>query len=1076
MIPVLYQKRASDFENNGIGRLIDAVSCKVVEERNGSYELTLQYPISGVWYSDIHEGNIIKAKANDDINKYQLFRIYKSSKPLKGIVTFYARHISYDLSGYPVKPFSIQHASAQLAVDTAFSNSLLPHPFIADIHILSNMDTPFAVTKPKSLRGILGGDEESILSTWDGEFEFDNFCVRFNEARGTDSGVIIRYGKNLTDAKQERSINDCYTHFFPYATIKAEDTEQVITLAGDGLIELIAPEDIGHSKAYTLDITDMFLEDEEINETNLRIHADEYIATHELGVPAVNITVSLLNVWNTPEYAHIAALEQCRLCDTITVYFEDLGINAKAKVIKTEYDSLLERFTKIEVGDVKNTLADTFSNIRESVRETQKSLSKEEKKTDTVLQSAIDEATKKITGNSGGYVVHFPPNYPEEILIMDTPDKSTAKRMWRWNSAGLGYSSDGYDGPYGTAITMDGEIVADYITAGTLNAINVKGCSIEGGTININNKFIVDELGNATIRSCGGGRNYILNSNQSDTLSTETKSYTLSDALVVGETYTISLSYAAMSEFSSFYFKVGNQTVPLADTGKSGKQVVTQTFTVTNSANNSKSASIGRMGGSSIIYWVKLERGGIATDWSPAPEEAINSIAEIKTQADADRAAVDIVVQWREEAISSIAEIRAQADADRTAMDIVVQWQENFQIGGRNLILGTAIPLTLDAGSNEDKYQKITPTIPLKKGQTYSFSADVTAFDTGKDREIAIGVFNDSLSEGNIVHLPIAVDSEGGDYYSGHISGTITISNTSSPACVLIYAGLNGETSTNIIKFSSIKFEEGNTPTAWTPAPEDAINAIASIKATADANSAFVGMFAQYGDSAGEMCIKAINGESAAKISADRIDLAGKELNVKVDAANIFGTFSVETKNGARVNFGELVNGLGVESKDFDASSAGNAVRIFPKSITYEEDGSGTVAILFDMSGHTLNGNWYISNLGSSTPVTSDATKKNSITIQPEVYSRIFDRLSAVIFKYNNGTSDRIHTGLIAQDLEKAVLAEGLTSQDFAAVCYDIDENGHKTNYGIRYEELVSMCIYEIQKLKARISELQGGT
>lgn len=87
-------------------------------------------------------------------------------------------------------------------------------------------------------------------------------------------------------------------------------------------------------------------------------------------------------------------------------------------------------------------------------------------------QTAINNATNWITGAKGGYVIINKDNQdqPYEILIMDTPDISTAQNVWRWNQGGLGFSSSGYNGPYATAITQDGSIVANFITTGVLNA------------------------------------------------------------------------------------------------------------------------------------------------------------------------------------------------------------------------------------------------------------------------------------------------------------------------------------------------------------------------------------------------------------------------------------------------------------------------------------------------------------------------------------------------------------------------------------------------------------------------------
>ena len=502
MIPILYAKNASEFGNNGIGHLKDAISCKVTEERNGAYTLTLQYPIGGAWYESITEGSIIKAKANET-SELQLFRVYKSSKPMKGVVTFYAEHISYDLKGLPLALLSMTDTTAEAAINAGFAACLLPHRFTgrSDITTLNKIN----ITKPRSLRNFCGGEAGSVLSVWGGEFEFDNFTVWLHRRRGANNGVVIRYGKNLTDAKQERNISACYTHFCPYAIKKTEtrneagevieSTEETITLP-EGVIELINPENIGHSRALPLDISDKFADGEELNVENLRTHAEEYIESHKLGVPDVNITLSFMQIWHSPEYAKSAGFERVALCDTVTVFFEDLGINAEAKVIKTEYDTLEERFSKLEVGDAKSNLTDTVSGIKESIEDTKKSLTESEKAASLALQSAIENATNRITGNSGGYVVLYPANNPQEILVMDSDDKETATRVWRWNSSGLGYSKNGYNGTYGLAMTMDGAIVADFITAGTLKAINISGCTIEGGSLNINDKFTVDTEGN----------------------------------------------------------------------------------------------------------------------------------------------------------------------------------------------------------------------------------------------------------------------------------------------------------------------------------------------------------------------------------------------------------------------------------------------------------------------------------------------------------------------------------------------------------------------------------------------------
>ena len=100
MIPVLFKANAVDFSTYGIGVLADCISCEVTEERNGTYELVLQYPVTGRNYGELSSERIIKAKPNDTADD-QAFRIYRITTPIDSVVTVYAQHISYDLSISP---------------------------------------------------------------------------------------------------------------------------------------------------------------------------------------------------------------------------------------------------------------------------------------------------------------------------------------------------------------------------------------------------------------------------------------------------------------------------------------------------------------------------------------------------------------------------------------------------------------------------------------------------------------------------------------------------------------------------------------------------------------------------------------------------------------------------------------------------------------------------------------------------------------------------------------------------------------------------------------------------------------
>lgn len=500
MIPILYAKNESTFTHNGIGFLKDATKCTVTEERNGSYECSLQYPITGQWYDQITEGCIIKAKANDT-SEPQLFRIYKSSKPLKGIVAYSAEHISYDLNGIPTLGFSVKNVTPQAAITRAIQDAGLPSAFTA-ISDISTLNSSTILT-PCSVRAILGGQAGSVLDVWGGEFEFDNFVVKLHKHRGSDRGVSIEYGKNLKDLKQEANIADCYTHLMPYARYSqdGEDDEkiEVYVYLSEKVLPLNNAENIGHSKAYIMDFTDRFGEGEAVTEEALRAKATAYAAAAELGVPKVNITVSFIQLWQTEEYKNIAPLERVMMCDTVAVRFSKLGVTARAKVIKTTYNTLEEKYDSVELGDAKSSFADTVNKQQAAIEEIKTSVQKGQAAATEQLKKAIANATSLITGHSGGYVVLNPAEKPQEILILDAPTLEEAVNVWRWNSGGLGYSSTGYNGEYALAMTMDGAIVADFINAGILNGALLQADSVQASSISQEYKTAVtNEIGEAT--------------------------------------------------------------------------------------------------------------------------------------------------------------------------------------------------------------------------------------------------------------------------------------------------------------------------------------------------------------------------------------------------------------------------------------------------------------------------------------------------------------------------------------------------------------------------------------------------
>lgn len=445
MYPILYASITPGVvpTDLGLGTLSDCLSCEVQEARNGVYELEMTYPESGIHANEIEVRGVIKAKPNftDDP---QLFRIYKIGKVMRGKFTIYARHISYDLSGSIIESGT---ASTCITACELLENAANGFTIETD----KNVTADFTITEPSSVRSWFAGKEGSLLDVYGtGEYKYDNFDVRLLLHRGQNRGVTLRYGKNLTELKQELNGENLVTGVIAFY----KDADGVITKAPKVSTGLI----LDTEKDYAYDCSSLF--DATPTVTQLTDKANDYISNHILTHLVANIKLNFVQIAKMPE--------RVDLCDTVNIYLEALGIEATTQCIKTTWDVLKGRYSKTEFGEPKSNIADTIISIQETAKEAV---------SPSIMSEAIANATSKITGNQGGYVVLHDTNAdqrPDEILVVDNMDLSQSVKVWRWNTGGLGYSSTGYNGSYIIALTNDGKIVADMITTGTMSANRVR--------------------------------------------------------------------------------------------------------------------------------------------------------------------------------------------------------------------------------------------------------------------------------------------------------------------------------------------------------------------------------------------------------------------------------------------------------------------------------------------------------------------------------------------------------------------------------------------------------------------------
>lgn len=472
MIPVLFRADETAYTSHGIGPISDAGSCIVSEERNGKYELTLTLPYASRHYKELLPRCQILARPNP-YDRPQPFRIYKVSKPMWGIVTVNAEHISYDLAGIPVTPFSA--SSAAEAMDKLKLLSVVDNPFefSTDVSRAGTM----TVAVPTAIRALMGGTEGSLLDTFRGEYKYDRFSVSLLEARGADRGFKILYGKNMTDLQQEENISAVYTGVLPYW--RSEN---------DGLVSgsiQNAPGTYDFVRIMPLDLSSSWQEKPTVEQVNAAGAA--YAKNNKIGVPAVSLKVSFL----PPEATGVNSLEDVRLCDTVLVKFDKLNVEERAQVVKADYDVLRERYTSLELGELRPNIAQTIADI---------SAKADSAVTTPAMAAAIKTATELITGVTGGSAVwgFDDRGKPIELFFLDTDSVTTARDVLRINRNGIGFSTQGVQGPFDTAWTIDGTFYAKYIAAGTIVAEKIANGAITEPKID-NLAVSNDKLGNFSV-------------------------------------------------------------------------------------------------------------------------------------------------------------------------------------------------------------------------------------------------------------------------------------------------------------------------------------------------------------------------------------------------------------------------------------------------------------------------------------------------------------------------------------------------------------------------------------------------
>ena len=449
-----YDKMPDDLSVNGFS-LVDWEDLPEINRvLNGQYRFYGNYAMNGQYRSYLKKGNFLKAKVPD--GSWQYFEIYNIKKNLTS-VSVTARHIGFMANkNFIVESFTSNGNGTQIM--NSLKNNLA---FKQKFNYLSNVGTThqFTAKQVAPVEAIIGSNNgnQNLTGVASAELDMDNYNLNLVKQIGADNGFRIDFGVNLESIEEEIDEESIVNSLFLVGGVPDNDYDQDKEPISYGYLEVAGVTDekrrIGKRENADCKTIDELIKWGKTLFDNDRIHEPK--ATHQ---------VSMVSLEHTLEYGEMyRKLSTLSFGDVAHVRAKELDIEIKERVVEYTYFPTLGKYKDLVLG---NDLSLYTSTVNSQTQELKKKI---DNRTETLVQNVLN-ATAWITGNSGGHVVFRPEKAPSEILIMDTDNVASAKRVWRWNLNGLGYSDNGVNGSFGIAITSKGEIVADFIKVGTINA------------------------------------------------------------------------------------------------------------------------------------------------------------------------------------------------------------------------------------------------------------------------------------------------------------------------------------------------------------------------------------------------------------------------------------------------------------------------------------------------------------------------------------------------------------------------------------------------------------------------------
>lgn len=659
----LYNPNATKEEvlnTNGLG-IVNALTAYVEETLNGDHLFTFTISSNDSRAKEINKYNILRVNS---VEGYDVFRVSKIRKDLD-LIECICKHITYDLEKNFVEDVHIVNNSGAAALNQILSNTQFNHSF-TNYSDIAATSTLYLVRK-NILAAILATNEDNtFINRFGGEVKRNQYEFSMLTKRGSNRGFKISYGKNLKGI-EENIEEEEITRIMPLGR-KGENANVVLMLP-EKYIDSPLIANYPSPSVAILDLPDLRVDDQNTEEAIiLKMREAVHKQFNDLRVdrPKVNFKVDFIELSKSNQYKDLKILEQIFLGDIVSINSLKLNIDIEARLIKYKYDCLQEKYVELEIGDYSKSEYSILNKLEDKI-------TKKNKVEIDILKIAQTEASNLIKGALGGYVV----KRENELLIMDTDNIATAKKVWRWNQNGLGYSSTGYNGTYGLAMTIDGHIVADFITSGVINANLIKAgtlsslngntwINMKDGTFNFGDKISFDgssfhiDLSQATIPVPEievGGRNLILGSdflittgehyfgyainnnyikNQNVALSVDIDLNSVNSTEItggrVGSEVAVTYSDGTKDYFGAWkniqYGFIYNDKIRIKYVGK------VQDKDISNIAIGIYIQKLNQ--GTAKVSKPKFELGTLCTDWTPAPEDLNATTTALSTKIEAN--------------------------------------------------------------------------------------------------------------------------------------------------------------------------------------------------------------------------------------------------------------------------------------------------------------------------------------------------------------------------------------------------------------------------------------------------------